>query len=165
MFREPKLWNHLLRTVVSTAHLDGFKMRQEDAEECLLSSGLSPEESLKQSCAVSSYAWAILDTRSGECVCVFGLRTLYNDSGAPIGIPWSLYSTGIKKCPKGVLRLIKEVNDGLLQEFAIFYNIIHARNTTAIRWVKTLGYTVDTSAPIKRNGGTFYTFYATPIKN
>ena len=154
--------HRLIVTNTLPEDLQRFHMRLADVEECRLSSGLSPEEAVKQSIMASKFTWSITDRQTKKVVAIYGLSEAQEDTR--IGIPWSLYGVGINRVAKSVTGVLKAYSDRLLKEYLLFHNIVYSGNTSAIRWLGLLGYTVNTSEAIDHNGEKFYHFYKVNIE-
>lgn len=130
-------------------------LRQEDKDEVWESGGFLPEESLIAS--LMSSKDALVGTMDGEVVCMFGITSTEDPQ---LGVPWLLGSDKIQMYSREFLALNKKVLDEISNEYKILANYVWSKNTTHIRWLEWLGFTV-TRTPIclGRNQEHFYYFY------
>lgn len=92
----------------------------------------------------------------GRLVCLFGLAGHPGKKGA--GIPWMLSTNVLAEVPKRAMaRVCRQVVAGWMAERGSMENHVHRENARAIRLVRWLGFTVDTTPTGPR--GEFYGFH------
>jgi hypothetical protein len=130
------------------------RIRMADRVE-LLANHKDPLEALKLS--VKASLWSkVLVTKLGVILCVFGL----GEHEGTIGIPWMIGTVDIRHHRKDFMRVSREVVAHMGEEHTRLANITDARNTTAHRWLESLGFNIVTSPPIaSKYGAPFYMFY------
>ena len=110
-------------------------MRQMDRMEALYQTGYDPEDALR------------LTYLSGEKV-----MAIAGDEDQPMGLCgvsyegciWMLATDELFDNKKYRIQLIRQGRkwvDNLLESYKILYNYVYAENTSAIKWLKALGFT------------------------
>ena len=127
------------------SHVDTVaqSMRQSDRDEIWASSLTTPYEALDASLSFSPMAWTA--TLDGVPFCMFGVA-----AASPLckhGIPWMLGSPQIEKNAVGFLRRSKACLTNVTQHYKVLSNYVDARNLTAIRWLKWMGFTLRPPIP------------------
>lgn len=88
---------------------------------------------------------------------MFGVAPM-DDQG--FGCPWMLASDLLNEVTVEFLRRNKEVLSGMSAGYDFLFNYAWSKNTTHLRWLKWLGFTIDSSPIIfGKNGEIFYGFY------
>jgi hypothetical protein len=132
------------------------KLRDIDVREIKVANPKESVKSLLKMCVESSTdTWAIVDNKS--CVALFGIRDMENNSG----IPWMLSSPEF--FTKYYRRFIKETPDWLEKLWGnktYLFNYISKDNSTSIKWLTKLGFTIHSEKPIEFNNEVFYYFDA-----
>lgn len=113
-------------------------MRQADRDEIAALAELAPFSALEM-CLLSSrpLAWTVLidDVPAG----MFGCGTLPNGDGQP----WLLGTDALEANKAAVARASVYWRGQLLQRYRKLTNLIDARNTVTIRWLKWLGFSIS----------------------
>ena len=110
-------------------------MRVMDKIEALYQTGLSPEDAL---------SYTFLGSKTN--------MTIADDDGQPIGLCgvqkdgciWCVATDELFNNKKYRIQLIRQGRkwvDNLLESYKILYNYVYAENTSAIKWLKALGFT------------------------
>ena len=126
--------------ILSTATRDfaehiALHMRVEDQEEIMLSHGATPKEAIDYSYAHSE----ICDGIEGDDGMPIGLCGVCSD-----GTIWMVGTDELTSKRSYRIDLIKkgrEWVDSLLKTYNVLYNYVYAENTSAIKWLKALGFT------------------------
>ena len=118
-------------------------VRQADVDELWASTMSTPEEALRLGLKMSSECWAGLV--DGEPFCVFGVVPGSILGG--IGLPWLVGTEGIQKHRRFFLRGSKSFGQHWLETFDSLVNLVDARNTVAIRWLKWMGFQFSPPTP------------------
>lgn len=121
----------------SPAHVGtvAARMRDIDRRECAVM-GHTPKQALRLSMRYSAFAWtAKVD---GRAEAMFGVSTvsLLDREGSP----WLLLTDEGAQHARALLVEGRRYSDLMNQHYAILRNHVHAENSTAIRWLRRLGY-------------------------
>lgn len=122
------------------ASLKDFKyvvsnMRVMDKIEAKYQTGLEPELALSYTFLGSQVNMAIADDNDQP----IGLCGVIQD-----GCIWCVATDGLYSNKKYRIQLIRQGRvwvDNLLESYKILYNYVYAENTSAIKWLKALGFT------------------------
>ena len=110
-------------------------LREADRKELIASSGLEPLDALTLSVDISEECNTIV-TDDNKVAGIFGVARINETTGCP----WLMGTNLIKEIRSEFLRgsmdWIIEKNN----EYQVLTNFVHAENTTAIRWLKYLGF-------------------------
>ena len=117
-------------------------LRDADMEEAYLISGGTPWTALMDSVSNSDEAW--IEYADGVPVAAYGVGA--DDSGN--GYPWMVGTKGLERHRKQVMRESRKKIAEWRPWYASFGNFVFARNTTAIRWLKRLGFTINPAIPV-----------------
>jgi hypothetical protein len=123
------------KSVFSDVEYLADNLRDADEKELKASSGLEPLEALSLSFQISHECNTIV-TDEGTVVGIFGLARI-NDT---MGCPWLMGTDLIKDIRSEFLRGSKDWIIEKNKEYQVLTNFVHAENTTAIRWLKYLGF-------------------------
>lgn len=118
-------------------------IRLEDRREIWASNKATPHRSLLRSKRMSDEMWA--GTVDGEAVCLFGIVPLSLLS--PVGIVWMLGTSGIERHDRAFLRRNRGWIAEALTRYELLVNMVDARNTKAIKWLKWLGAEFENPVP------------------
>ena len=130
-------------------------LRQEDKDEVWESHGHLPEEALILSFEASPNAQ--VGTINGEIVCMFGVAPTDDPNS---GSAWMLASDLIQDVSREFLKRNKEVLNDMSAGYRFLFNYAWSKNTTHLRWLKWLGFTIDKDPiPLGSNGELFHAFY------
>lgn len=121
-------------------------MRPEDAAECLASGGYQPSEAISVSIDASVASWSM--TVDGELLALFGI--------AHPGIPWALTSNAARRHPRLVHATARVVLDKMLERYPVLVQYVDARYTSALRWLRRLGFSVAEAEPFGIEGRPFH---------
>ena len=117
--------------------------RQADRDEVWASSLLTPSEALHVSLSLSAVSWSM--TVDGVPFCMFGVAAA--SPGCRHGIPWLLGGNQIEENAFAFARISKRGLKNVLRHYQMLSNVIDARNETAIRWLKWLGFSILPATP------------------
>ncbi len=124
-------------------------MRQVDRDEVEATDGGTPLAALRTSMRHSSHAVTATDGE-GRVLCMFGVGAWGFMSNT--GVPWLLGSDLLDRYWRLFVRLSPKYLAAILDLYPELENLIDARSTRAIRWLKWLGFTVALPEPIGKNG-------------
>lgn len=129
-------------TTEHAAHI-AANCRQADRDELWAAGMLYPAEALDL--ALRDCPDALTGFVNGEPVCMFGV-TPASILGS-LGCPWMIGTDGIKANAKGFLKGSKQAIKTMKEPYSILANMVDARHTEAIRWLKWLGFTIHDPMP------------------
>lgn len=129
---------HMTRT---HAREIGRSMRPADAAEVLASGGYLPEAAARRSLNLSHAAWAAY--LGDELLAVFGV--IPTEGGGGIG--WLLSTTAVDRHPLTFWRESKKVLAVLRDHYPFLKNMVDARYTQAVSWLRRLGFDVGQAVP------------------
>lgn len=118
-------------------------VRTADRHEVMAATGMAMEDALPDSLKRSEMAWAgMVDD---QVACIFGV------AGASIlsetGFPWMIGTHLIEQHAKAFLRRNKQMVQQMLDRYPHLENYVDVRNTTAIGWLKWLGFEMQEPQP------------------
>ena len=140
-------------TVPGDAEALGLNMRLCDAEE-VLACGHDPLEAAIASVASSVMCWSAF--ADGELGCIIGCAPVAIMGG--IGSPWMLGTPVLDEHARILVRLTPRYIGAMLKAFPHLVNRVHAKNTTSLRWLRRIGFTVHAPAPHGPLGEDFHLF-------
>lgn len=109
---------------------------------------------LRQSVYASDFARVLRDDR-GLPVCVYGVSSLPG-----FAAPWMLGTDAISMNRKDFLAHSKRVIGEWSNHYRVLMNIVDSRNEPALRWLRYLGFVINTDTPAHHGttGVPFYSF-------
>lgn len=138
----------------TSAHVGemSLTMRQVDRDEAIAQTGIHPALALGMSVGNSEAVWAGL--ADGRVLCVFGVAETDEGHGAP----WMLGSDLLVPHQRKFLRHCVECVEIMQTMFPVLENHVDARNKTAIRWLRWLGFDILPTEPHGPYGLPFHPF-------
>ena len=118
-------------------------MRQADRDETLASSGLCPTMGLMMSVDASTYLRSFVVDGKAFAILGVGARTLFAEHGSP----WLLGTDAITEHQNWFLRETRRQVLIMLGRHQFLENWVDARNSTSIKWLEWLGFSLDEPAP------------------
>jgi hypothetical protein len=118
-------------------------MRQCDRDEIWASSHSLPRRALERGVATAVFARTGLV--NDKPVCIFGVSPGSLLSGG--GVPWMLATPGLLRAQRPFLRLSRPLVELMNDIFPQLVNYVDARNVDSVRWLRSLGFTVEPAAP------------------
>jgi hypothetical protein len=96
-------------------------------------------------------------TADGEVGCVFGVvpAGLTFD---PWGLPWMLGTDLVTKHQRALMRRCRPYIHDMLRLYPHLFNFVHADNHAAVRWLKCVGFSLQSPAPYGPHGALFHRF-------
>ena len=113
-------------------------MRANDVAEVMACSGCTPDQMLLY-CALHSVPCRTMVSRHGHVMGMWGV--IPEASGGRV---WMLGTEGMvddKRDRRTFLRKSKEQLQQLFSDYSVLFNVVDARNTVHIRWIKHMGFT------------------------
>lgn len=129
-------------------------VRQADIDEITEALGIPMERALMEAITGSINAKKIVV--DGLVVAVFGNAT-YSILGS-VGVPWLISTTHVERHARAFLKVCKPEVQGMLTRHHHLINYVDARNTSAIRWLKWLGFTFGPAVPYGARRFPFHPF-------
>ncbi|WP_095110440.1 phage protein Gp13 family protein [Pseudomonas sp. Irchel 3E20] len=129
-------------------------VRQADVDEITEALGIPMERALIDAVTGSLNARKIVV--DGEVVAVFG-DAIHSILGS-VGVPWLISTIHVEKHARAFLKVCKPEVQGMLTRHRHLMNYVDARNTSAIRWLKWLGFDFGEAAPYGARRFLFYQF-------
>ena len=137
----------------SHAKAVAMNLRQEDCTEVMLSHGATPLEAVQES-------WELSDI----------LRAMATDDGTPCGLCgvvghriWMLGTPELTATRRARYQLCMDgriwVDNCLKEVGGTLFNQVYSKNTESIKWLKHLGFMVETPKPIGVSGALFCDFW------
>ena len=106
---------------------------------------------------VARSVWSRTATVDGEVAAIFGVAPLLTLMD-PRGVPWML-GTDLVPANRGALaRHAAPYIQQMLGTFPHLVNIVHAKNTVAVRWLRRVGFTLREPIPHGPEGEMFHLF-------
>lgn len=130
------------------------QLRRGDVEEIYAQSLRGPRDGLLLSLKVSTHAWS--GWAGNELVCMFGCGPRNLAFG--IGSPWLLASPALEDHAVAFLRRNRKILNEITATYCRLENWVDVRNTTAIRWLEWLGFTILDPVPYGPLGLPFHPF-------
>lgn len=127
-------------------------VRQADIDEITEALGIPMEEALLEGAADNGKKIVV----DGKVVAVFGDAT-YSILGS-VGVPWLISTIHVEQHARAFLKVCKPEVMDMLTRHAHLMNFVDVRNTTAIRWLKWLGFTFGSAIPYGPKGFPFHPF-------
>lgn len=139
---------------VADAYSLHARLRMRDKQELTLAAGGDMFTVLINSIINSDSA--LCATEDGKPICLWGCGT-----AAPgLGVPWMVGSPEVGRHSRRLITDGRVWVDSLLTEYSLLNNYVHQDNTTSIRWLKQLGFTIGALIPNYGVGrAPFFHFY------
>jgi hypothetical protein len=92
----------------------------------------------------------------GDLAAILGCAPINILTG--IGSPWMLGTPVLDRHQRVLVRSTPEYIARMLKAFPHLVNFVHANNTTSVRWLRRLGFTLHEAAPFGALGEPFHRF-------
>jgi hypothetical protein len=92
----------------------------------------------------------------GELAAILGVAPVNVLTG--IGSPWMLGTPVLDRHQRVLVRSTPEYIARMLKAFPHLVNFVHAKNTTSVRWLRRLGFTLHEAVPYGALGEPFHPF-------
>ncbi len=130
-------------------------MRDQDVEELRAVGYDDPRVAVERSIAASKLCWTA--RVGGKLACIFGLSQI-GTVLAPVGAPWMLGTPLVPQHKRSLARLTPRYIAQMLKAAPDLLNLVHARNTVAVQWLKRMGFRLHPAQPIPPYGEPFHLF-------
>lgn len=130
-------------------------MRDDDAAEVMASSGSTPYEAIIESIKRSKAV--VVASHKGVPLVIYGLVKPAILSST--GIIWMLGAEQSMAYPREFMVYTRRVLDEMLLECDELMNYVHGKNLRSIKWLKSLGFTIDEPEPYGVSKEMFHKFY------
>ena len=148
---------HWRKSILSDVVTVAANMRQEDKEEVLAYSGSSPQEALFY-CFFASQPCMTMVGRKGNIMGMYGVVPC----SPKVGRIWMLGHESMTSDYKDVRAFLRNSPielDKFKMNYPILYNFVDARNTTHVKWIKYMGFSIiKEHATFGYEGRLFYEF-------
>lgn len=135
------------------AHLFAH-LRAADLAECQAYGRPDIEASIQASVDRSVLCWSgFVD---GELAAILGVAPVNLLTG--VGSPWMLGTPVLDRHQRVLVRSTPEYIARMLKAFPHLVNFVHAKNTTSVRWLRRLGFTLHEAVPYGALGEPFHPF-------
>lgn len=138
-------------------YVDALKgrLRPGDLAEIAAASGREPDIVLQRAWDISELRWAGL--AGGQVVTLFGAARLTTLS--TVGIPWMLGAKELAGEGLSVGRESRHYLRVMRSQFSRLENMIDARQKRSVRWLRWMGFTVESALPWGVSGLPFHRFW------
>jgi hypothetical protein len=125
----------IIRPTEEVVRYVALNMREDDKQEVSAASGMDPLRALEFGVSASSgYCYAALDPKGWPAV-VFGVVEM------PFGgAPWLLGTDSIARYARRFHKEAVAIVDRMLTDWGTLYNLVDARNTVHVKWLRRLGF-------------------------
>lgn len=130
-------------------------MRKSDVVEVMASHGHTPLEALRYSFRESEYSTIAIS--DGIPFVMFGVAVSNRLTG--LGHPWMLSSNALFNHKDYFLKKGPDVISNMIAVCPRLVNYVHHANKTSIKWLKSLGFTIDDPEPYGVNCDSFHKFH------
>ena len=129
-------------------------LRASDLAECQAYGHADIAAGIEASVRRSLLCWTGLV--DGELAAIIGVAPVNVLTG--MGSPWMLGTPVLDRYQRVLVRRTPEYIDRMLKAFPHLVNFVHAKNTTSVRWLKRLGFTLHEAVPYGPLGEPFHLF-------
>lgn len=131
------------------------RLRDVDRLEIKFISGNSAEKSILFGFQYSDKC--LVGTANDEPICIFGVKNYSSLSDR--GIIWMLGTAEVSNHSIRFLRECKSQLNFMISDMRYLENWVYCENKVTIRWLKWLGFKVESPKPVGLNGELFCHFY------
>lgn len=129
-------------------------LRESDRAECEAYGRPSIAPGIEASVRRSLLCWT--GTADGRVGAIMGVSPV--DVLAGVGSPWMLGTPLLNRHSRVLVRMTPEYIARMLKAFPHLVNFVHAKNTTSVRWLRRLGFTLHNPVPYGALGELFHPF-------
>ena len=129
-------------------------LRPADLAECRAYGRPDIAAGIEASVRRSALCWTgLID---GELAAILGVAPLNMLTG--MGSPWMLGTPVLDRHQRVLVQQTPEYIARMLKAFPHLVNFVHAKNTTSVRWLRRLGFTLHAAQPYGPLGEPFHLF-------
>lgn len=139
-------------TRAGDAELLAANLRKSDRAELAAVGFDDPLPAIAGSVDVSALCWSAF--ADGELACIIGVSPFDGATGSP----WMLGTPLLDAHSRVLVRKTPEYIALMLKAFPRLLNFVHAENTTSVRWLRRLGFTLAEPQPYGVRGELFHQF-------
>jgi hypothetical protein len=136
------------------AHTLYQNLRLPDLVECQAYGRADIQAGIESSVRRSVLCWTGLV--DGELAAIIGVAPI--DMLAGVGSPWMLGTPVLDRHSRVLVRRTPDYIGRMLNAFPHLVNFVHAKNTTSVRWLRRLGFTLHEAVPYGALGEPFHPF-------
>lgn len=92
----------------------------------------------------------------GKLAAILGVAPINTLGG--VGSPWMLGTPVLDKHQRVLVKATPSYISRMLKAFPYLVNYVHAQNTTSVRWLRRLGFTMYAAEPFGQLGALFHRF-------
>ncbi len=141
-------------TTVKDVAVLAARMRASDRREVAAYGHTDVMRAVTSSVANSVLCWsAFIDD---ELAAILGAAPLSVMGG--VGSPWMLGTDVLTRHSRVLVSQTPAYIDRMLVAFPHLLNFVHAENTTSVRWLRRLGFTIHPAMPFGELGAPFHKF-------
>ena len=145
---------HIRPTEPGDAAILATQLRPQDLAECRAYGREDIASGVEASARRSLLCWsAFID---GDLAAILGVAPLDIVNG--LGSPWMLGTPVLDRHQRILVRSTPEYIGKMLKAFPHLVNFVHAKNTTSVRWLHRLGFTLHAAQPLGPLGEPFHRF-------
>lgn len=130
-------------------------MRQADVDEILAGGRNTPRGAVDESVARSILVRTV--TVDGRVACIFGLVPMLGVLG-DMAAPWMLGTDLVSANSRALMRRSRPYIADMLQAYPLLFNVVHARNTRAVGWLRRIGFDLKSERVTMPTGEQFIPF-------
>lgn len=101
--------------------------------------------------------WCLVATADGVPALIVGVAPL-GSMLSDTGVPWMLGTDLVTRHQRAFIRLAPAYIVRMQSAFSHLLNFVHAENTSAVRWLKRVGFHLEPVAPYGPHGAPFHKF-------
>lgn len=125
-------------------------MPKADAEECRAHLGITPEEAVLGSMAVSDESFAL--RRGGELLAIYGVGPQQDTPPGTLGNVWLMTTEAVERHRKDFLKAARPAVRVLLGHYPVLVGFVDTEHAETVRFARWLGFEVKEPRPGKAPG-------------
>ena len=138
-------------------HLDGFKLRDQDAREIFKQTLCDPEIAVRNALASkASELWAVLN-KQDKVLCFFGATRV--SQLAESAVAFALTGEYANLHAMEFALRSRKIAQGMIKKYGYLFNNVDAEYVECHKWLEFCGFTVEYDNSVLINGYKFYPFH------
>ena len=129
-------------------------LRDADRAEMAAYGHHEPLDPLVRSVTSSMFCWSVFI--DGELAAILGCAPINLIGG--VGSPWMMGTPVLERHQRVLVRQTPVYISRMLRVFPHLVNFVHTENTTSVRWLRRMGFTLHEAAPYGALGAPFHKF-------